>query len=432
MPSPTELTVLLFGEPAALLRRTRPQDYRLEYLPEWTATLDAVPISISLPLVPRVHTGRAVADFLDNLLPDSEGVRERWAREAGLDSAEPFLLLGAYGRDVAGALEFVDTEHGSRSREFRHVDVADIGARIQALRADRTAWRTATDDVGRFSLGGAQSKFALARQNDGWYEPSGAAPATHIFKPAVDRLEDGEVIEYLAMRSAAALGLPVAATTLERFDGHRSLVVERFDRVRRSNGHVDRLHQEDVLQALGRPRLQKYEAHGGPRYRDVLALLDRGWPDDAEASKESFVRTLAFNWLILNTDAHAKNFAVLLDSDSLHLAPLYDVSSLLPYLRGTSRREVEESTAASTLSMSALGSFRVGDVTAETWRSIARDARLSPDGLLSWTRDAAEHLADLVQAQIRELPSADTSPVTDSLNSRIRIRTTQALRALRR
>jgi hypothetical protein len=40
----------------------------------------------------------------------------------------------------------------------------------------------------------------------------------------------------------------------------------------------------------------------------------------------------AFNWLIVGTDAHAKNYALFIGVQSrARLAPLYDVASILPY-----------------------------------------------------------------------------------------------------
>jgi len=40
---------------------------------------------------------------------------------------------------------------------------------------------------------------------------------------------------------------------------------------------------------------------------------------------------LAWNWLIAGTDAHAKNYSLLLAAGQVRLAPLYDVASALPY-----------------------------------------------------------------------------------------------------
>ena len=53
---------------------------------------------------------------------------------------------------------------------------------------------------------------------------------------------------------------------------------------------------------------------------------------DPEADVERFLKANMFNWLIGGTDAHAKNYSFLIDADdSIRLAPLYDLSSQLPY-----------------------------------------------------------------------------------------------------
>jgi serine/threonine protein kinase HipA of HipAB toxin-antitoxin module len=44
-----------------------------------------------------------------------------------------------------------------------------------------------------------------------------------------------------------------------------------------------------------------------------------------------FVNALAYNWIIGSTDAHAKNYSVLLSGLQVRLASLYDVASTLPY-----------------------------------------------------------------------------------------------------
>ena len=44
-----------------------------------------------------------------------------------------------------------------------------------------------------------------------------------------------------------------------------------------------------------------------------------------------FFDALAFNWLIAGSDAHAKNYSLLLAGTQSRLAPLYDVASFLPY-----------------------------------------------------------------------------------------------------
>ena len=52
---------------------------------------------------------------------------------------------------------------------------------------------------------------------------------------------------------------------------------------------------------------------------------------DPETDVRLFRDALIYNWIIVGSDAHAKNYGLLLDRDEVRLAPLYDVCSILPY-----------------------------------------------------------------------------------------------------
>ena len=54
-------------------------------------------------------------------------------------------------------------------------------------------------------------------------------------------------------------------------------------------------------------------------------------PRVADDAVWRFADALIWNWLIAGTDAHAKNYSLLLAEDQVRLAPLYDVASALPY-----------------------------------------------------------------------------------------------------
>jgi serine/threonine-protein kinase HipA len=168
---PERLEVRISDALVATLDFVEPQRYELRYDSDWLTGDDAFPISLSIPLQSTPITGDALSAFLDNLLPDNAGVRERWALDAGLAAAEPFQLLKAYGSDTAGALQFLDPDAGAPSRGGRvPVTEEEIGDRIRAIREDDTAWHGADGEMGSFSLGGAQGKFSLGRAVDGWYE----------------------------------------------------------------------------------------------------------------------------------------------------------------------------------------------------------------------------------------------------------------------
>jgi serine/threonine-protein kinase HipA len=93
-----------------------------------------------------------------------------------------------------------------------------------------------------------------------------------------------------------------------------------------------RVHQEDLCQALGLSPDRKYQRDGGPTPTRIARLLRNAMaPSVAEEAVRRFVDALAWNWLIGGTDAHAKNYSLLLSAGQVRLAPLYDVASALPY-----------------------------------------------------------------------------------------------------
>ena len=64
----------------------------------------------------------------------------------------------------------------------------------------------------------------------------------------------------------------------------------------------------------------------------MIAELLREQSSHPEEDVQSLVDAIAFNWLIAGTEAHAKNYALLLDGNgAVRLAPLYDLASILPY-----------------------------------------------------------------------------------------------------
>lgn len=409
---PKSLDVHLYGVKVAELRFVGPSRYRLTYDDDWISRADAVPLSYSLPLSERVHEGDVLLNFLDNLLPDGERVRERWAISAGLDRTEPFGLLEACGRDVAGAATFTPRWESSREPGLlTPVDDAEIAARIRRLRADDSDWVESTATAGKFSLGGAQGKFALARDGDAWWEPTGEYPTTHIFKPRVTGLVDGEVVEYVIMAAATALGLETASVALARFGDEQSLVVRRFDRAR-ADGETLRIHQEDLCQALGYSRLRKYEQHGGPSYRRILEFLAERAD---EGSRRRFAESVFFSWLVLNTDAHAKNYSVQILPEQTTLAALYDLSSLLPYIRPDDPSTRERDIADTRLALRLVDDYRVGALTRTDWEGAARDAGIAPGEFLEWGIELTRALPPAIEAAVESIPSGIDTAIAHRL-----------------
>ncbi|MEO8528565.1 MAG: HipA domain-containing protein [Pseudolysinimonas sp.] len=423
------LDVFLYGYHVGQIRRRAVEDYVLEYEATWAAADEAIPLSLSLPLATRTHTGRVVANFMDNLLPDNPEVRQRWATDAGLDNVEPFFLLREYGEDVAGAATFraAGTPESGERKAINHSEIAE---RIRVLREDDTAWHQELMEVsGQFSLGGAQTKFSLARHHGSWFETRGADPSTHLFKPQVKGARDGELVEFVVMRTALMLGIPTARVELFDHDGQHSLVVERFDR-RVEGDDVVRLHQEDVLQALGKPRLLKYESDRGPGIDDVAELLQKASDND---SRWRYATMLLFAWIVLSTDAHAKNYSLFIESDAAKLTPLYDASSVLPYLGAdldldlaSLRKRAGEQRLATRYGASHLAR----DVGRFELEMIARRCGMSADDLLAIVAVQLLEISDTVSDVASAMPSHLQTDTVARMVEWMPIRALQAAEAL--
>lgn len=427
------LVVQFNGAVVGRLTYRGPADYVLKYDDSWLDRDDAVPVSLSMPLAPESHSGTVVERFLDNLLPDGETVRDRWAVDAGLDRADPFDLIAAYGADVAGALSFLP-EGGDElgAGALIPINASEIADWIARIRRDDATWNDRRSTAGRFSLGGAQGKFALAREDDQWFQPSGTRATTHIFKPHVRGIEDGDLIEFVVMTAALACGLEVAPVALEQFDEEHSLVVRRFDRIR-SDGEVLRIHQEDLCQALGISRLRKYEVDDGPGVDHIVQLIQRTAEQTVRAdSVLRYLRHLMYSWIVLDTDAHAKNFSVQLTPGGAILAPAYDMSSLVPYHRlNDDDDRVLEAYQATELSARVGATFRAGDVSWIDWVAVARRSESDPSDLVEWGRNACDTLEAFVPALVASEPLLSSSPLALRLATRIAGRCTQARQSLR-
>ncbi len=343
---------------------------RLRY---WPVAQAVGPLSVSLPLLRIRHQDGAIRPWIEGLFPDRPDLLRAWRRRFSLTTGDPFDLLAMVGEDVAGAAQFVRPERvesvlstpGSL-QPLTDDQVADL---VLASLADLPIIDDATG-TGRFSLAGAQAKVALRHTGTGWALPTGAAASTHILKPSIPGLPDQDVVEALTMRTARAIGLSVASVDLIEVGGIRTLVTERFDRLVTPAG-VARVHQEDVCQAMGLDPRRKYEAEGGPGVGAVAALISSvssRRPEDLSR----FVQAIVFNTLVGGTDAHSRNYALLLDEANVRFAPLYDLNTWAAF----GPLETAE------LAMSVGGERRVGSIRPRHWREFAAVSGVDPEWVL--------------------------------------------------
>lgn len=335
-----ELAVLISGTHAGTLSQDNQGPLSFRYLRDYRG----VPLSSAMPLSTKTYRHKTVLPYLWGLLPEDHSTRKRVAAEAGESPNNPFALLGIIGLDCPGAVQFC-TSSLDAAREERLVPIseADIARRLALGRNSESSWISENE---HWSLGGQQSKFALRRQNGTWFSCEGSAATTHILKSGVRGLSHQALNEYVCMRLAAACGINAAQTDYHEFEGRHgpepAIIVERYDRLTEGET-VARIHQEDLCQALGCLPDNKYAMYGGPCCSDVLKVLVSTGPT-AQANAAGFLQMLFFNYLLAATDAHAKNYSIMLSANGDHrLAPCTTLRRLLPTSSSTSGKRSRQS-----------------------------------------------------------------------------------------
>lgn len=383
----SELAVYLAGERAGTLIRKENGNLQFRYRDDYRGPV----ISQAMPLQVEAHPHRACVAVFGGLLLEGEP-REVLARNIGVSAGNDFALLTEVGGDCAGALTLLDSASSLPSvPEVRPVTPQELDRLLHEL--PRRPLAADPKQGIRLSLAGAQPKLPVILDGEQLALPLNAAAAsTHIIKPEPDRFPGLVDNEAFCMSLARLLELPVAAahkrTTVS---GEPYLLVERYDRDLTAEP-IRRLHQEDLCQALGRPSTSKYQAEGGPSVAETVELL-RSASTVPARDLLTLWRTLVFNWLIGNCDAHGKNFSLLYDGGSPALAPLYDLVSTTCYPELTTR-----------LAMSIDGASDIAEVDARAWEDLARQAGYS-------RRFAADATKTLIERALRQAERLAADPM---------------------
>ncbi|MBR8175486.1 type II toxin-antitoxin system HipA family toxin [Burkholderia ambifaria] len=400
---------------------------RLVYLPAWIDDPQGRPLSLSLPFTPgnQPHQGAIVADYFDNLLPDSQPIRRRIAQRYRLGSTAPFELLASIGRDCVGALQLLPPDETPVDLQAIAGTALDDAAVADVLRHATAAplpGHAEPDGELRLSIAGAQEKTALLRHGNRWLLPAGSTPTTHIFKLPLGRVGNMQADmrtsvenEWLCSKIVAAYGLPVAACDIGRFDDQKALIVERFDRRPSRDGTwILRLPQEDMCQATGTPSGAKYESDGGPGIATIMGIL----ANSAEAAQDRnnfFVTQLVF-WVLAAIDGHAKNFSIAhLPGNTYRSTPLYDVLSAHPII-GTRRNQLPPRRAR--LAMAVCGKNRhyvIADIQPRHW--IAQGARvgLTEDEVRAAMAGVAARTEPAIADVASRIPAEFPADVADAI-----------------
>jgi len=353
------------------------------YTDAWLATRGAFALSLTLPLADTIYPSKVILPWLAGLLPEEEQLTVL-TQSLGLDRADTLAVLGEIGGDTAGALSF---NLPSRRAEWSYTPLTEF----YGLNDPEQALERHFEDLAkrpfligeegvRLSLAGGQRKSTLAvldrsgtpvlrlpHEGDTLAIPRNGAPSTIILKPDNPILPGIVENETYCLSLAAAIGITSARATILPAGVRSAICVLRYDRRVSRGGALQRVHQEDFAQANGVPPWRKYERGTlpGPDLGMLIATGRHLPPADALALLDQLI----FNILAANTDAHAKNYSLLLPvSSGPRLAPLYNVSTVLSW------REVVQYFAQN------IGGRkrRPGDVDARHWDAIAETVGYRP------------------------------------------------------
>ena len=304
--------------------------YFFQYDSEWIKAKDAFLLAPQFELRNEPYRGDAVKTFFGNLLPEGTPLDEV-LNQIQLRGANTLELIGEMGADLPGVLSVLpDHVTPDKRQKYSELSKAQLSARVNA-RAHKKPLLTSNPQT-RMSLAGAQDKVGLRYddQRGLLYDSVAGAPTTHIAKPdsRLERYQPSAINEYLCMKLAGEMQLPVPPLHLLRLP-EALYVVQRYDRVV-VNEEIICLHQIDACQLLGVGSDWKYERQGG---FVSLPKIVHAFRDLKLSGKDLLCvqRWVMFNYLIGNSDAHAKNISLMINSQAYALAPFYDLLCVQAY-----------------------------------------------------------------------------------------------------
>ena len=174
------------------------------------------------------------------------------------------------------------------------------------------------------------------------------------------------------------------------------------------------------MPGAGVPPGRKYQNEGGPAPREIAELMRNVMsPLIAEEAIWRFFDALAWNWLIAGTDAHAKNYSLLLAGTEVRLAPLRRRLGAALRSRSQSAALCDEDRRY----------YRVVPHH-NTWPMAAHDLGLGPEQAIGRVRELAERAPDALRdaadepdvvALGRPLPSRLVDLVRDRVSACVAI-----------
>lgn len=391
--TPSALSVYQGDDLVGALHRSDPLSF--SYASAWLDKPDTAPLHASLPLVSGFQNTPEVHAFFENLLPEGDQRRLISLRH---HVTTVFGLLSMVGGDTAGSVVLLPEGETPQLPLYQRLTWGQVNALIHsdgAFADERKAVESAAAGmpIPRISISGAQLKMLLSITEDGSpLRPMGSTPSTHILKPDMVRsdinLFASAVNETVVMRTAQLCGLPTANVSYQPFV--KACLVERYDRVRREDGSLARLWQADFCQIAGKPSDVKYEADGGPTFRDTFEILRESVRPAVD--QRHLLRWLFFNLYVGNNDSHAKNLSMIATEEGMRLAPFYDLMSTRVY-----------SGLGPNFAFSIGGETEPGRIGAAQIKAMAASLSVAPKYLENLAREVATQLESALPKAVKEI-----------------------------
>ncbi len=419
------LALWMNGERVGTWTVTRGKD-QLQYDESWLQSPQARPLSLTLPFTPgnQPHHGQQVGAWFDNLLPDSQRLRDRIAARFKTKGNSSFDLLAEVGRDSVGALRLLPENHAPddvRTVAAQAMSEAEVAQLLRSTASTGPGDALNADDF-RISLAGAQEKTALLQINGQWMRPLGATPTSHILKLPLGLVGNLQMDmassvenEWLCAQILKAYGLPVADCAMAQFEDIKVLVVERFDRAWSADrSWLMRLPQEDMCQALGYPSHQKYESDGGPGMDKILNLLSGS--SQATQDKHNFIKAQFLFWLLRASDGHAKNFSIHIKAGgSYAMTPVYDVLSVYPVLGEGAQRVSPHKVSMAMAIRGDNAHYKMREIQPRHWRELARRHGVAAEGADSPFEQVVRQTPSVIEQVQRLLPKGFPTEVSETI-----------------
>ena len=146
---------------------------------------------------------------------------------------------------------------------------------------------------------------------------------------------------------------------------------------------------------------------------------------DPDSDVRDFANAILLNWIVVGTDAHAKNYSVRLDRrEHVRLAPFYDIASFLPHA---------DHLKAIAMSQKVGGKYRVQDVRARHWDRFAEEVRLPPNDVIEAGLSMTAALPSKLQAIVADMRDRGLDhPVLKTLTTKLNDRASYCAQILRR